>query len=156
MQAFSSIIWGGSKTCVWWQCPAPLGASNAILSRKELGGFSWLTKMPGVGRWMYRHYGRFGVPPAVLAWMSSSSQLQGDKRTKIDVMPAKQKIEMGTALRWVPSPVQLADGMTNTAPRQLMADRLRTHEISLQAHCFFQASKKERASVRRNVVRIGA
>ena len=85
-------------------------------------------------------------------------QLQGDKRTKIEVMVTKQKmIEMSTALRWVSSEVQLADGVTKTAARQLMADRLRTHEISLQADSSFQASKKKsmaerQASARRNAV----
>ena len=61
-------------------------------------------------------------------------QLQGDKRTKIEVMVTKQKmLEMGTALRWVSSEVQLADGVTKSSARQLLADRLRTHQISLQA-----------------------
>ena len=85
-------------------------------------------------------------------------QLQGDKRTKIEVMVTKQKmLEMGTALRWVSSEVQLADGVTKSSARQLLADRLRTHQISLQADQTFQASKKKsmaerQASARRNAV----
>ena len=85
-------------------------------------------------------------------------QLQGDKRTKIEVMVTKQKmLEMNTSLRWVSSEVQLADGVTKSAARQLLADRLRTHEISLQSDKSFQASKKKtlaerQASARRNAV----
>ena len=58
--------------------------------------------------------------------------LQGDKRTKIEVMVTKQKmLGMNTKLRWVSSEIQLADGVTKTSARQLFADRLRSHKISL-------------------------
>jgi len=40
-------------------------------------------------------------------------QLQGDKRTKIEIMIVKQKMdEIGTKLRWISSEIQLADGVT--------------------------------------------
>ena len=76
-------------------------------------------------------------------------QLQGDKRTKIEVMVTKEKmLECGTRLRWVSSEVQLADGATKTSARQLFADRLRTHQFTLVADQTFQASKKKTMSER--------
>ena len=61
-------------------------------------------------------------------------QVQGDKYTKIEIIIVKQKMdEIGTKLRWISSEIQLADGVTKIAARQLLADRIRTHLISLQA-----------------------
>ena len=85
-------------------------------------------------------------------------QLQGDKRTKIEIMIVKQKMdEIGTKLRWISSEIQLADGVTKIAARQLLADRIRTHLISLQADQTFQAAKRKtqaerQASARRNAI----
>eukprot|EP00435_Cladocopium_sp_Y103_P048742 s282_g14.t1 len=85
-------------------------------------------------------------------------QLQGDKRTKIEVMITKQKMdEIGTKLRWISSETQLADGVTKIAARQLLADRIRTHLLSLQSDKTFQAAKRKtqaerQASARRNAI----
>ena len=71
-------------------------------------------------------------------------QLHGDRRTKIEVMVTKQKmLKNGTSLRWVSSKSQLADGVTKIGARQLLADRLRTHQISLQSDKSFQAAQKK-------------
>ncbi|CAK9071706.1 unnamed protein product [Durusdinium trenchii] len=57
--------------------------------------------------------------------------LQGDKRTKIEVMVTKQKmLGMNTKLRWVSSEIQLADG---AAKKKTLAERqanVRRHAIS--------------------------
>ncbi|CAK9036473.1 unnamed protein product, partial [Durusdinium trenchii] len=67
-----------------------------------------------------------------------------DKRTKIEVMVTKQKmLSMDTKLRWVSSEIQLADGVTKSSTRQLFADRLRSHQISLRSDMTFQAAKKK-------------
>ena len=89
---------------------------------------------------------------------SEVPQLQGDKRTKIEVMVVKEKMEdMGTCLRWVSSEVQLSDGATKIAARQLFADRLRTHQFSLKSDASFVAAKRKstaerQANARRNAV----
>ena len=55
-------------------------------------------------------------------------QMQGDRRSKIEVMVVKQKMdEMKTKLKWISSETQLADGVTKIAARQLLVDRLRSH-----------------------------
>ena len=70
----------------------------------------------------------------------------------------KQKmLENSTFLRWDSSESQLADGVTKIGARQLLADRLRTHQISLQSDKSFQAAKKKTqaelyASARRNAM----
>ena len=71
-------------------------------------------------------------------------QLSGDKRTKIEVMIVKEKMqECQTLLRWVSSEAQYADGMTKPSARQLLTDRLRTHMFKLQADENFVAAKKK-------------
>ena len=83
-------------------------------------------------------------------------QMQGDRRSKIEVMVVKQKMdEMKTKLKWISSETQLADGVTKIAARQLLADRLRSHVFSLHSDQSFQAAKKKtlaerQASARRN------
>ena len=83
-------------------------------------------------------------------------QLQGDKRTKIEIMIVKQKMdEIGTKLRWISSEIKLADGVTRLRARQLLADRIRTNLLSLQADRTFQAAKRKtqaerQASAHRN------
>ena len=83
-------------------------------------------------------------------------QMQGDRRSKIEVMVVKQKIdEMKTKLKWISSETQLADGVTKIAARQLLADRLRSHVFSLHSDRSFQAAKRktlaeQQASDRRN------
>ena len=75
---------------------------------------------------------------------AETPSLQGDKRTKIEVMVTKQKmLSMDTKLRWVSSEIQLADGVTKSSTRQLFADRLRSHQISLRSDMTFQAAKKK-------------
>ena len=89
---------------------------------------------------------------------AETPSLQGDKRTKIEVMVTKQKMQgMKSRLKWVSSEAQLADGVTKYAARQLFADRLRSHRLSLQADVSFQASKKKTvaerlASARRHAI----
>ena len=59
-------------------------------------------------------------------------------------MVTKQKmLAMKSRLKWVSSEAQMADGVTKYAARQLFADRLRSHHLSLQADVSFQASKKK-------------
>ena len=89
---------------------------------------------------------------------AETPSLQGDKRTKIEVTVAKQKM-LGTKsrLKWVSSEALLADGVTKYAARQLFADRLRSHRLSLQADVSCQASKKKtvaerQASARRHAI----
>ncbi|CAL1145140.1 unnamed protein product [Cladocopium goreaui] len=61
-------------------------------------------------------------------------QMQGDRRSKIEVMVVKQKMdEVKTKLKWISSETQLADGVTKIAARQLLADRLRSHVFSLHS-----------------------
>ena len=75
---------------------------------------------------------------------AETPSLQGDKRTKIEVMVTKQKMLcVDTKLRWVSSEIQLADGVTKSSARQLFADRLRSHQISLRSDMTFQAAKKK-------------
>ena len=70
-------------------------------------------------------------------------QFSGDKRTKIEVMVVKEKMqECKTLLGWVSSEAQYADGMTKPSARQLLTDRLWTHMFKLQADEDFVAAKK--------------
>ena len=61
-----------------------------------------------------------------------------------------------TQLRWVSSEVQLSDGLTKIQARQLLADRLRTHRISLMADSTFQAAKRKTMQERRDNARRNA
>ena len=75
---------------------------------------------------------------------AEASQLSGDKRTKIEVMIVKEKMqECQTLLRWVSSEAQYADGMTKPSARLLLTGRLRTHMFKLQADEDFVAAKKK-------------
>ena len=85
---------------------------------------------------------------------AETPSLQGDKRTKIEVMVTKQKmLSMKSRLKWVSSEAQLADGVTKFSAWQLFADRLRSHHISLQADMSFQASKKKTMAERQTSAR---
>ena len=85
-------------------------------------------------------------------------QMQGDRRSKIEVLVVNQKMdEMRTKLKWISSETQLADGATKIAARQLLADRLHSHVFSLHCDQSFQAAKKKKlaerqASARRNAI----
>ncbi|CAK9061487.1 unnamed protein product [Durusdinium trenchii] len=84
-------------------------------------------------------------------------QINGDKRTQIECMIVKQKMQnLKTQLRWVSSEVQLSDGLTKIQARQLLADRLRTHRISLMADSTFQAAKRKTMQERRDNARRNA
>ena len=75
---------------------------------------------------------------------AETPSLQGDKRTKIEVMVTKQKmVGMRSRLKWVSSEAQIAEGVTKFTARQLFADRLRSHCLSLQSDMTFQAAKKK-------------
>ena len=55
-----------------------------------------------------------------------------DKKTQIEFMIIKQKMEeMAVQLKWVSSEIQISDGLTKLAARQLLADRLRTHKLTV-------------------------
>ena len=74
-----------------------------------------------------------------------SPQINGDKRTQIECMIVKQKMQdLRTQLRWVSSEVQLSDGLTKIQARQLLADRLRTHRIFTDGRQHLSSSKNER------------
>ena len=84
-------------------------------------------------------------------------QINGDKRTQTECMIVKQKMQnLKTQLRWVSSEVQLSDGLTKIQARQLLADRLRTHRISLMADSTFQAAKRKTMQERRDNARRNA
>ena len=67
-----------------------------------------------------------------------------DKRTMIEALVTQDKIKCcnGKTL-WVSSENQWADGLTKQSAAQLLADRLRTHEVSLKSDTSFQAAKKK-------------
>ena len=72
-------------------------------------------------------------------------------------MTKQKMLGMNTKLRWVSSEIQLADGVTKTSARQLFADRLRSHKISLRSDMTFQAAKKKtlaerQANARRHAI----
>ena len=53
---------------------------------------------------------------------AETPQLQGDKRTKIEAMIVKEKMEdCNTTVRWVSSGVQYPKGLTKIGARQLLA-----------------------------------
>ena len=80
-----------------------------------------------------------------------------DKRTQIECMIVKQKMkDLNTQLRWVSSEVQLSDGLTKIQARQLLADHLRSHQISLSADSTFQAAKRKTVQERKDNARRNA
>eukprot|EP00435_Cladocopium_sp_Y103_P037857 s79_g10.t1 len=71
-------------------------------------------------------------------------QLSGDKRMKIEIMVSKEKMnDCQTKLRWISSEMQYADGLTKPSARQLLCDRMRTHQFRLQSDDSFVAYKKK-------------
>ena len=82
-------------------------------------------------------------------------QINGDKRTQIECVIVKQKMQdLRAQLRWVSSEVQLSDGLTKIQARQLLADR--THRISLMAGSAFQAAQRKTMQERRDNARRNA
>ena len=76
--------------------------------------------------------------------------LGSDKRTAVETLVAQDKLRVCQAqVKWVSSEKQYADGMTKTDAAQLLADRLRSHQMRLTSDVNFQAAKKKTASQRR-------
>ena len=71
--------------------------------------------------------------------MAESPQLQGDKRTMVDVTGPSSGGELGVSVC----------GRAVQARSQLVADRLRTHKVSLVADEELTASKKKAAEERK-------
>ena len=76
--------------------------------------------------------------------------LGSDKRTAVETLVAQDKLKVCKAqVKWVSSERQYADGMTKSEAAQLLADRLRTHQLRLMSDTNFQAAKKKTASQRK-------
>ena len=55
-----------------------------------------------------------------------------DRRTGCEIMVMKERLQsFGGHLRWMSSELQYADGQTKLSTRQLLADRLRSHQLKL-------------------------
>ncbi len=76
--------------------------------------------------------------------------LGSDKRTAVETLVAQDKLRVcGAQVKWVSSEKQYADGMTKSDAGQLLADRLRSHQMRLVSDTSFQASKKKTAFQRK-------
>ena len=76
--------------------------------------------------------------------------LGSDKRTAVETLVAQDKLRVCKAqIKWVSSEKQYADGMTKSDASQLLADRLRSHQMRLTSDTNFQAAKKKTASQRK-------
>ena len=76
--------------------------------------------------------------------------LGSDKRTAVETLVAQDKLKVCKAqVKWVSSEKQYADGMTKSDASQLLADRLRSHQLRLTSDTSFQAAKKKTASERK-------
>ena len=76
--------------------------------------------------------------------------LGSDKRTAVETLVAQDKLRVCKAqVKWVSSEKQYADGMTKSDAAQLLADRLRSHQLRLTSDTNFQAAKKKTASQRK-------
>ena len=72
-----------------------------------------------------------------------------DKRTCLEALVTRDKLkEIGGSVRWVSSERQYADGLTKDTATQLLADRLRTHQMKITADDTYQASRKKDAAER--------
>ena len=68
--------------------------------------------------------------------------LGSDKRTAVEILVAQDKLKVCKAqVKWVSSEKQYADGMTKGDAAQLLADRLRSHQLRLTSDTSFQAAK---------------
>jgi hypothetical protein len=77
-----------------------------------------------------------------------------DRRTGIEVMVIKERMAAsGSQWKWCSSERQYADGMTKTAARQLLAERLRASVLHLIYDETFTASKKKTLQQRQASVR---
>ena len=76
--------------------------------------------------------------------------LGSDKRTAVETLVAQDKLKVCRAqVKWVSSEKQYADGMTKSDASQLLADRLRSHQLRLSSDTSFQAAKKKTALERK-------
>ena len=76
--------------------------------------------------------------------------LGSDKRTAVETLVAQDKLKVCKAqVKWVSSEKQYADGMTKSDASQLLADRLRSHQLRLTSDTNFQAAKKKTAAERK-------
>ena len=76
--------------------------------------------------------------------------LGSDKRTAVETLVAQDKLKVCRAqVKWVSSEKQYADGMTKCEGGQLLADRLRSHQMRLTSDTSFQAAKKKTAFQRK-------
>ena len=76
--------------------------------------------------------------------------LGSDKRTAVETLVAQDKLRVCKAqIKWVSSEKQYADGMTKSDAAQLLADRLRSHQMKLTSDTNFQAAKKKTALQRK-------
>ena len=76
--------------------------------------------------------------------------LGSDKRTAVETLVAQDKLRVCKAkVRWVSSEKQYADGMTKSDASQLLADRLRSHQMRLTSDTSFQAAKKKTSAQRK-------
>ena len=76
--------------------------------------------------------------------------LGSDKRTAVETLVAQDKLRVCKAqVKWVSSEKQYADGMTKSDAAQLLADRLRSHQMRLMSDTSFQAAKKKTAFQRK-------
>ena len=72
-----------------------------------------------------------------------------DKRTALETLTTKDKLkEIGATTRWISSERQYADGLTKNSAAQLLANRLRTHQVKLVADETYQAARKKTAQER--------
>lgn len=68
----------------------------------------------------------------------------------METLVAQDKLRVCKAsIKWVSSEKQYADGMTKSEAAQLLADRLRSHQMKLTSDTNFQAAKKKTASQRK-------
>ena len=73
-----------------------------------------------------------------------------DHCTAVETPVAQDKLRVCRAeIKWVSSEKQYADGMTKRDAVQLLADRLRSHQLRLTSDTNFQAAKKKTASQRK-------
>ena len=80
----------------------------------------------------------------LLARPQVQASSNSDKRTLIEALMTKDKLSCTRATTsWVSSENQWADGLTKQSASQLLANRLRTHMISLTSDENFKAAKKK-------------
>ncbi|CAJ1404806.1 unnamed protein product [Effrenium voratum] len=80
-----------------------------------------------------------------------------DRRTGLEIMVMKERLQsFGGHLRWMSSELQYADGQTKLSTRQLLADRLRSHQLKLSWDPSFTAAKRKSKAERQQNMQEGA